>query len=156
MKKKNFLILYSLPNFSRQRLRFLIMLFVVAITSIGIHAQTLSSGAYRPSPLPTLKSATEANAAITNQFSQFANVKTNNPTEAQAVEMMKRARILGEVRQVLNQKGASAPCIECALFSIFVNNVEHPLQLTYDQKVDAYYNKQWPQEFTDVVNILKK
>ena len=156
MKKKNFLILYSLPNFSRERLRFLIMLFVVAMTSIGIHAQTLSSGTYRPSPLPALKSATEANVAINNQFSQFGNVKTNNPTEAQAVEMMKRVRLLSGVRKILHQQGSNSQCVECALYTVFMEKIEHPLLITYDQKADAYYSKQWPQEFTDVVNILKK
>ncbi|MBK8734509.1 MAG: hypothetical protein IPL98_00960 [Saprospiraceae bacterium] len=70
--------------------------------------------------------------------------------------MMKRARILGDVRKELNQQSSNSPCIECVLFNTFMEKIEHPLLITYDQKVDAYYSKQWPQEFTDVVNILKK
>lgn len=132
------------------------MLFVVAMTNIGVFAQNQSVANNRPSPLPLLKSTTEAVSAITNQFSQYANVKSSNPSEAQAAEMMKRARLFGEVRQGLNQQGSNSQCLECVLFNLFIEKVEHPLYVTYDQKVDAYYSKQWPQEFTDVVNILKK
>ena len=154
MKRTNFQILKFLPVFRKYLgASSLAMLFLVMFACATLQAQTTTSGVTNRSyPITQLKSNQEALAAITSQFVQYGNIKQTNPTEIQASEMMKRARVYGAIKNQLSTTGLQ---LSDVLLQVFIENIEHPLLFTNDQKVQAFYDKQWPQEFIDVVNTLR-
>ena len=136
-EKRNF----NLSNIS------LILLFLF---SLNLNGQV--STKVRTTPLPPLKSPTEVKTILTNEVSSLSKQYDKQKAFDRKSPEVIRALLIGHLYE---KTELSKRSINEAFLTAYTEVLDLG-KLTKQEKINAYYNRNWPSPFIEVVNLLKK
>ncbi len=149
MKKTNCTWVNSFFELSNFRISNLSLIFVF-LFSLNLNGQV--STKVRTTPLPPLKSPTEVKTILTNEVSSLSKQYDKQKAFDRKSPEMIRALLIGHLYE---KTELSKRSINEAFLTAYTEVLDLG-KMTKQEKINAYYSRNWPSAFNEVVNLLKK